>query len=99
MRAPVKPAPSSHNHETLLPGDVPDHAATLTGGVTGLRVHAEIINRLALIGPLLAAIIAGDDFKIAHVSVRRFGFKRRPVHRAHGVTGRLVGLLRSEARR
>jgi hypothetical protein len=65
LPAPLYPK----NCELLHMRHVPDHAAAFALFVAGGCVHAEIIERLALIGPLLRAVIAGDDFPIAHVLV------------------------------
>src|SRR5258707_15269682 len=76
------PAPSfpPRMRERLHVRHMPDHAAAFALLVPGGSVHAEIVKRLALIGPLLAAVVAGDDLEIAHVLIGRFGLHRRPVH-------------------
>ena len=56
---------------------MPDHAAAFAGLVARRLVHHEIIERLALIGPLLGAIVTGDDLPIAHVLVGGFGLEGR----------------------
>src|SRR5580704_4839665 len=55
-----KPAPRRNIRDPLGLRDVPDHAAAVAQLVAGGLVHHEIIERLALIGPLLGAVGIGD---------------------------------------
>src|SRR3984885_8321202 len=51
--------------QDLRHGDVPDAVDAVAGYIAGLAVLVPAIERLVLVGPLLAAVAAGDQGKIA----------------------------------
>src|SRR5579872_2388985 len=73
--------------------DVPDPIAAAVAGSIACLVEMPVVQRLALVGPLLAAIVTGNYLECAHVVVAGFGLQHRPVDRTHSVTCGLVGLL------
>ncbi len=71
--------------------DVPDVVAVVARGVARLLVVLPEVERLALVGPLLAAVIAGDHGpRPGGLGVGR-GHQRRPVGGAIAVAARLTG--------
>src|SRR5271170_5566171 len=72
-------------------GDMPDVVAAIAEDVAGLLVVLPEIQRLALVGPLLAAVVTDDHRPGAGGLGIRRSHQRRPVGRALGVAGRLAG--------
>src|SRR5947209_1782113 len=70
-----------------MPGTV---EKTVARDVAGLGVLGEGVQRLALEGPLLGAVIAGDDGIAVAGGVAGLGLQRRPVRRTRTVAGRFA---------
>src|ERR1700761_5060129 len=74
-----------------MPGAVQKAVAV---DVAGLGVLGEGVERLALVGPLLGAVITGDDGVAAIGLVAGLGLEHRPVGGAWSVAGGLAfGIL------
>src|ERR1700729_3044239 len=71
--------------------DVPDVVAVVALGVARLLVVLPEVKRLALVGPLLAAVIAGDHGPRSGILGVGSGHQRRPVGGAVAVAARLTG--------
>ena len=56
-------------------GDLPGAVDAVAGLVAGLRVLGPVVQRPALVGPLLLAVVARDDAVVAH----RLGRCRRAI--------------------
>ena len=69
---------------------MPDVLEAVAGAVAGLAVRRVQIKRLALVGPLAAAVVACDDRVAAAGRIGRFGLERRPQRRAGIVAGALA---------
>src|SRR5690242_379239 len=61
---------------------------TIAGDVAGLLILGEGVERLALVGPLLGTVVAGDDRVFLSRLVAGFGLQHRPGGRAGAVAGR-----------
>src|SRR6266702_8378609 len=70
-----------------MPGAV---EKTVAGDVAGLRVLGEGVERLALVGPLLRAVVARDDGVTVARGIAGLGLQPRPVCRTRSVAGRLA---------
>src|SRR5215475_10016971 len=72
-------------------GDVPNVSAIVAFDVAWLLVVLPEVERLTLVGPLFAAVIARDDGPVARVLGVSGNHERRPIGRALGVASGLVG--------
>src|SRR5580693_1911368 len=70
---------------------MPDTVDAVAGYVARLGVLGKLIERLALVGPLLAAVVAGDDGPISRCLGIGAGQERRPVGGALAVAVRFAG--------
>src|SRR5580704_8781062 len=71
--------------------DVPDAVDAVAGHVARLGILGKLIKRLALVGPLFAAVVAGDDGPIARCLGIGTGHQRRPIGSASAVAVRFAG--------
>src|ERR1035441_2420468 len=70
--------------------DMPDVPELVAHHVASLLVDRVVVERLALEGPLLAAVVARDDREVAFRPSACRGHRRRPQRRARAVAGALA---------
>src|SRR5580704_3475895 len=76
---------------SLRRGDMPDAVDAVAGHVARLGILGELIERLALVGPLFAAVVARDDGPIARCLGIGARHQRRPIGGALAVAVRFAG--------
>src|SRR5580704_6701108 len=75
---------------SLRRGDMPDAVDAVAGHVARLGILGELIERLALVGPLFAAVVARDDGPVARRLGVGAGQERRPVGGALAIAVRFA---------
>src|SRR3954471_14128008 len=85
MRGCASSGPYSRHRQ--MPGAV---QKAIASDVAGLGVLGEGVERLALVGPLLRAVVARDDGVAVGGGIARLGLQHRPVGRARTIAGRLA---------
>src|SRR3546814_13377559 len=89
-RAAITPPPATLRPNLRL-GDVPGVVQeAIAGGIARLLVLDPGVKRLALVGPLLAAVVAADHAPVARALGAGRNRQRRPVLRAGAVADRLA---------
>src|SRR5574341_1046516 len=71
-------------------GGVPDVVEAVAGHVAGLGILGPVVQRPALAGPLLAAVVARDEAPVAAGGGAGGGHQRRPVGGAGAVAHALA---------
>src|SRR5215468_3693693 len=70
--------------------DVPDVIAVVAEDVAGVLVILPVVERLALVGPLLGAVVTRDDRPVAHILGLTGNHERRPIGGAIAVAARFA---------
>src|SRR5271170_7109068 len=81
----------------LRRGDVPDIVDAVAVRIAGIAVLVEGVKRLALVGPLLAAVVARDDAPVARRRGVGGGEEWRPVGGADAVAAGFSGRVAVES--